>query len=404
MEFNRATRTRDDAVGSVSCETSASAVESEDQFPEIAYLVHDLSDAAVARRVEMYSAGGARVALAGFRRGSPVNANVGNAAPFDLGNTYDGKLAHRVVSVLRASLIDIRRLRRHFRGAGALVARNLEMLVIGARVVAGMHPRPRLVYECLDIHRLLAGSGPAASIVRAVERRVGTSVDLVITSSPAFIKHHIGRQFVETPVILIENKIFTNRDLWRAPSTAPGPPWRIGWFGALRCRRSLELLGAFAEKHGGKFEIVLRGRPSRAIFPDFEGDVSARPHVFFLGPYSYPGELAQIYGDVHFAWCIDFYEEGWNSEWLLPNRLYEGGFHATVPIALSHTESGAFLKRNELGIALADSGAMALEHAMADMNLSTYRDATRRITEAPVSLWQFRQPDCRDLVDAILAR
>ena len=40
-------------------------------------------------------------------------------------------------------------------------------------------------------------------------------------------------------------------------------------------------------------------------------------------------------GDVHFTWAIDFYEAGANSDWLLPNRLYEGGAHGAVPIALA---------------------------------------------------------------------
>ena len=97
------------------------------------------------------------------------------------------------------------------------------------------------------------------------------------------------------------------------------------WFGALRCTKSLELLAAFTRATQGRFEVVLRGRPARVEFDDFDGFVQAEPHMRFEGAYRNPGDLPSIYGEVHFSWAIDFFEEGMNSNWLLPNRLYEGG-------------------------------------------------------------------------------
>lgn len=47
----------------------------------ILYFVHDLADPAVRRRVLMLQAGGARVALAGFRRGDNRLADVGGVVP-----------------------------------------------------------------------------------------------------------------------------------------------------------------------------------------------------------------------------------------------------------------------------------------------------------------------------------
>jgi hypothetical protein len=55
----------------------------------ILYLVHDLADPAVRRRVTMLEAGGATVTLAGFRRG-PVPERVDGPAPIELGRTEDG--------------------------------------------------------------------------------------------------------------------------------------------------------------------------------------------------------------------------------------------------------------------------------------------------------------------------
>jgi len=113
----------------------------------ISYLVHDLHDAAVARRIALLRGQGAQVRVAGFRRRDAVPGEIAGAPAVDLGRTRDGKLLARVWSVLRHCLAP-RRLRAETATADVLVARNLEALVLAARVRT---PGQRLVYECLDI-------------------------------------------------------------------------------------------------------------------------------------------------------------------------------------------------------------------------------------------------------------
>src|SRR5579883_1939321 len=96
----------------------------------IAYLVHDLSDAAVRRRVRMLELGGAAVRLAGFRR-SATAVNSTNIPFLELGQTADAKLASRAGSVAKA-WGRIERLRGTVAGADIIIARNLEMLLLAA--------------------------------------------------------------------------------------------------------------------------------------------------------------------------------------------------------------------------------------------------------------------------------
>jgi len=51
---------------------------------KIAYIVHDLTDAAVKKRVTMFRAGGAGLTLAGFRRQSRAVADVGGRSTGNL--------------------------------------------------------------------------------------------------------------------------------------------------------------------------------------------------------------------------------------------------------------------------------------------------------------------------------
>src|SRR3546814_11201269 len=70
--------------------------------------------------------------------------------------------------------------------------------------------------------------------------------------------------------------------------------------------------------------------------------------MIYGGEYRNPDDLPEIYGRVHLTWAFDFLDEGSNSDWLLPNRLYEGGYFGSVALVSSHTETGK--KVRELGL------------------------------------------------------
>ena len=69
---------------------------------KIVYFAHDLSDPAVHRRVRMLVAGGAAVTPIGFRRSAEAPNAVEGLSPIDLGQTADGMLGRRMLSVVGA--------------------------------------------------------------------------------------------------------------------------------------------------------------------------------------------------------------------------------------------------------------------------------------------------------------
>ena len=176
------------------------------------------------------------------------------------------------------------------------------------------------------------------------------------------------------------------------------PPWRIGWFGALRCSRSLQLLGDFSRRAGGRFETVLRGRPALSEFADFHAAVDAAPSLSFEGPYRNPEDVEAIYREVHFSWVIDFFEEGLNSSWLLPNRLYEGCRHGAIPIAMEGTETARFLQRHGIGLLLPEPSEAALAALLGSMSAASFVEQRKRIAAKPDRVWSSGREDCRALV------
>jgi succinoglycan biosynthesis protein ExoL len=280
------------------------------------------------------------------------------------------------------------------------------MLALARRANAALGAGVPIVYECLDIHRLVLRNDFVGRTLRGAERHLARDVKLLVTSSPAFVANYFepfGQ--VAAPIELVENKYFdvapvAADDLANA-GNPEAPPWRIGWFGALRCRRSLELLAGFTRRQGGRFEVVLRGRPALSEFPDFHGFVEAEPWLSFRGPYRNPEDMAAIYREVHFSWAIDFFEHGQNSEWLLPNRLYEGCRFGAVPISMASTETGRFLKHQDIGVLLSEATPEGLEAMLCKMDPDRFRGLKSRVMARNPRTWSYDRGDCMAFVDKL---
>ncbi len=325
----------------------------------VAYLAHDLHDPAIARRVRMLQEGGAQVRLIGFARGDAAPGDVAGLQPVLLGRTEDGRLGRRALAILAAAA----RLPAWSGAVAAsdiVLARTLEMLLLATLARWLRAPRAALVYECLDIHRLMLAPGIAGRLMRALERHLLGRCSSLLVSSPAFLTRHF-RRYPRLPApILTENRLLAAEAATAPPGPASrpaAPPWRIGWFGVIRCRRSLALLAELARALPGQVEVVIRGRPARDAVPEFDHVVATTPGLSFEGPYDRATELGRLYGAVHFTWAIDFYEAGANSDWLLPNRLYEGSLHGAVPLAMADVETGRWLARHGCGVLLHDPAA-----------------------------------------------
>jgi len=374
----------------------------------VLYLAHDLADAAIRRRVLTLKAGGADVTVAGFKRGASVLAGEQDVPTIVLGRTADGRFAQRIAAVISARMT----LKRGLAGIArpdVIIARNLETLALAGHAASLFGRDIPVVYECLDIHRLLLDEGIKGRLMRQAQRHFGSRASLLITSSPAFVENFFKpRSGLDLPILLLENKVLA---LKPEPVSEPralrlpeaGKPWRVGWFGAIRCRKSLDILIDFASRMEGKVEIVLRGRPAYSEFDGFDDKVNAAPHVEFHGAYRNPEDLAAIYHDVHFTWAIDFFEEGLNSSWLLPNRLYEGGLYGAVPIALSATETGRFVERRGIGMTLDRAKPQTLQALFEGMTEARYSELASRLAAVERSQWVTGPADCRALVARLAA-
>lgn len=372
-------------------------------MPSILYLVHNLADPSVGRRVAMFRHGGADVVLAGFKRGDAPPTTLPLETVIELDVTHDGRMLQRLTATVSAAW-RAPRWTKSLQRPDIIVARNLEMLGVAQRLLGIWEVPPILVYECLDIHRLMLRDDAIGRAMRGAERHWSKQAALLLTSSPAFLRNYFD-VYGGPPAEILENKVlWDGGERGRNPALASPAgitPLRIGWFGALRCARSLDALSGLAKAMGGEVEVVLRGRPALTEFDDFHRLTANQPHLTFAGPYRNPDDLATIYSDVHLAWAIDFFEEGQNSKWLLPNRIYEGCLHGAIPVALAGTETAAFITRQGIGIVLPDIAPETLRTVIGGLSRERLVELAGAVAARDASHFAANRSDCVALVDKL---
>jgi succinoglycan biosynthesis protein ExoL len=348
----------------------------------------------------MLKIGAKRLVVIGFRRGAECPQHIEGCEIVDLGATRDGAFFARIGSVASAS-IRLKLLESFVRDSEVVLARNLEMLYLAVQARRRYAPNAALVFECLDVHRLLLGQNLAGRILRSLESWLMRDVNLILTSSPRFIAEYFRPRHSTRPIRLLENKVLLADHegiLPRGkPARAAGPPWKLGWFGMIRCRRSFEILSSIAREAGGVVQVRIAGRPSPKEFPDFEALVAQSPHVTFTGSYRFD-ELPALYGDVHFSWAVDFFEEGLNSSWLLPNRIYESSFFGAVPIAVDGVETASWLQRKKVGVILDGDPKASLQGFLTELTDRQYRELSEALQGIPATDLVDTRESCQQLL------
>ncbi len=353
----------------------------------IAFFAHERGDARVAKRIAALRDQGGEVLGFTFHRDRgkpdvpPAWENV------DLGTTYNRRYVQRLFT-LAGSLLNLWRERDRLGECGLIYAINTDnaALALCGRFISGS--RAPLVLELADIQPAMTGSGMVSRMMRAVERWVLRHSALLVTTSPGFVRHYfVPVQGFQGEILLLENKVYPSTGMpVVAAKERPahgGAPWVVGYSGAFRCRRSMELIRALAERLPEKVHFILRGYASGTIAEDFTELLGNLPNVVFGGPYGYPDDLPGMYGAVDFNWCFDESDPGGNSAWLLPNRIYEGGLFRTPALAAAGTETGRWVAENGCGWEIPEPLEESLAEFFSTMTDEKWRAVTARSAAVP---------------------
>ena len=371
---------------------------------KLVYLTADLTDPVCYRRVRMLREGFSDIALLGFRRSAEPVASIEGIAVTELGRVEAGRLLQRSGSVA-AMMLTLNRHRSAFAGASVILARNLDMLVLAALARRHYAPSASLVFECLDLHCAMTSRTPIGVAVRQLERLLLRSCDRLVVSSPDYLTGYFGQVHGRLPrTLVVENKVLEAEIVASATPVPlqPGPPWRVGWCGQMRCRESIHLLARLVRLLEGRIEVVLRGAVLPQAVPDFLDVIESTPGMHYGGPYDRRTELPAVYADLHFTWAIDFFGSHGNSQNLLPNRLYETGLYGVVPIADRSVATGRWLARHGAGILFEDPIEETAIRFFKTLDAEVFTRAKRKWAQVPRSAFVSSIEECC-LVCAALA-
>lgn len=368
----------------------------------VAFFAHDEKDAAVRRRVDALQNTGHRVVGFAMRRAERVELGWNSV---DLGRTYDAKYVQRIHAVIRGAH-RAAAARELLLQADVVYGRNLDTALCAQIAMhrAGVF-RP-FIYECLDIHSLMHRNDLGGAILRRIERRILENSALLVVSSPAFLRNYFNiRHAGKFDARLVENRIVGNDVLGARPAPADRkfPPLRLGWFGVLRCERSFRLLEELSTQLDDKIQILMRGYPDVRL-PNFHERIRRRHNMRYGGRYRSPEDLAEIYGAVDLVWAGDFHDAGFNSQWLLPNRIYEGGYFATPAIAPANSETGRWIESREAGFTVHEPLESALPALLKQLANAPDRIAAARgrLTELPRETFIQPADEMRDVINAAI--
>ncbi|MCA9217798.1 MAG: hypothetical protein KDB27_32235, partial [Planctomycetales bacterium] len=146
--------------------------------------------------------------------------------------------------------------------------------------------------------------------------------------------------------------------------------------------KSLELLTELADQLPDQVTIYLRGCPSLLGESALQQVIEKRRNMIFDGEYVAPDDFPEIYSRVHFNWCGDF-SDGDNSLWLLPNRIYEGGYFGIPAIAIEGYETGRVVKQRSLGATIDVPYVDSLKTFLLNLNPEQYRAMRKGIETQP---------------------
>ncbi len=255
------------------------------------------------------------------------------------------------------------------------------------------------------MHEALIGDGWKARLLRFFERRVLVIARLLVVSSPGFIEHFFAPvQRYAGPHHWIENKLyFGSEEVPRDTGVqrAQDAPLTIGWVGIIRCSKTLELLVALARAKPDDVVIRISGMVSYFLLPDFDEQIAELPNIRFEGPYDWPQGLARAYAGIDIVWSQELAWSGGNSDWLIPNRVYEASYFGVPSLSVGATQTSSIVRDRHLGYVLPEPTSAALLEFVQQLERTQLAAVRSDLLARPASQFVLQAGDTDALLDAI---
>ncbi len=301
-----------------------------------------------------------------------------------LGETVDRNYLARLPILAKAVWRMVKE-RKTLRAADFIYARNLDCVVVAALAKTLTGSRAKLVYEVEDVQEVFFFQNLKGAIFRMIERWVLRRSALLVVMSPGFVRGYFATtQNYKGPWYALENRVQTE-DLSERPAVEA---WEeitdrvvIGWFGTLRCTKSMKILEEIAQRMGDKVEIYTRGYPTETGMEAYQEILNRNPNWTYENEYTIPQDLPDMYRRVHYSWCMDFLDEFGNSPLLLACRMYQGGYYGAVPLVVEGSEMVHWLGQHNIGHVMGADVVDSVVDFLEQFDMDAYRHERQKVMD-----------------------
>lgn len=326
---------------------------------KVLYFGFDAAHTSIRRRMRQIGELTQLVGLT-FRRTRYNTSYVPQWDNIDLGVLKDGQYAKRLFAMANA-FRSILTHKSRLRDAELIVARNLDLLALALLGRAVRVFKAPIVYDVFDVRSVLLKDTIQAKIMRSAERFLLERCALLVVSSPGFIEEYFEPYLgYKGPSLFLENKV--DLDIlpddpavlaaWQSRERARIKPnegrFVLGWVGAFRCARSAAMLCDIGRALPW-LDIQISGKPTYCPEKQFTAQFADIPNIAYTGEYWFPTGLYDVYRGIDLNWDFDLSKHGASGGWLLPNRLYEGGYFGVPHLAEAGSQTGNYVEKMGIG-------------------------------------------------------
>ncbi len=374
----------------------------------LVYFGHNRKDVALIRRINSFQEIGIKITSYTFRRDGEPSKPAPPWENVDLGYVEHAQLLARV-KVLLLALVRLIQHKRGLRNADIIYARNLDMAILAWISMAIMRlTSAQFVYECLDVHESLTKQGLLAKILRWLERIILKRAKLLVVSSPGFIQYYFKPyQNYDGAYYLLENKIHFHKNIIKRPNinsvaSHADKPIILVWAGILRCQKTLDVLKQLAYSAQENIYVRLHGVISEFLIPDFKNQIKDIINIEYMGPYIWPDGLQEVYKDADMVWAQELSWRGYNSDWLIPNRVYEASYFGVPSIGIAGTQTSRMIKERALGYVFDERDLRNLAVLITSISKNELENKKKELLSRPNQEFVSNKNDAESLINAII--
>jgi len=299
--------------------------------------------------IRLWRKNGGKTTVAAFARGNVTVWD--NKVDIVLGQLKSNNILSRLPAYKRAIDDLIRVVREH----DVVFVYTLDNFVFVWMSKIAARSDIKIILFITDIRPKFIGDSLFNQITQSFLKFSFEQSELVLVTSRYYIEEFATKYLGSHPDqwFEIENRVDSEIvDFDAGFSVSRDHPYQIviGYFGLIRCARSVEILLSAVNQSRGNVKVIMRGILS--VPPELQEEIADNPWILYRGPFNNPADLGEIYGSVDIVWTCYPYStatEG-NHMWAKTNRFYEAGYFKKPMIASLNTKDGDYVATEGIGL------------------------------------------------------